>query len=86
MATRMPVNIQKFTSSPKGVALLYFNTRDRIVPSTPPISGPTYGMMFRMPVRNAMPMAALNPIRAMNISPRKLSSATPTTSMSTPIK
>ena len=42
--------------------------------------------MLRIPVRKAIPIAALKPRRAISSRPRKLISATPSTSMSTPMK
>ena len=86
MAMTMAVNQMKLTSRPTGTALLYFITSARTVPRAPPRRGPTYGMMFSMPVRKAIPMAALNPSLAIRSSPRKLTSATPVISMSTPVK
>ena len=53
---------------------------------TVPTRGPTYGIMLRIPVMNAIPMAALNPIRAMSHRNRKFRTATPMTSTRSPTK
>ena len=80
------MNNQKFTSSPIGLMLLYFNVIPNIVPSIPPRRGPIYGIMLNIPVRNAIPNAAFMPSLAIRRRPRKFSRATPSISSTTPIK
>ena len=84
MASTMSANTQMFTSSPTPVP--YLRMTARTTPTASPISGPTYGMMFRMPAMKAMPRAFEKPSRAMIHRPRKSRRATPVISISRPTK
>ena len=86
IAIRITKNHPNPMFMPTGTTLLYLTIIARRVPRIPPNNGPTYGIILRRPVRNAIPIDALNPRRMMKNNPRKFRNATPIISTTTPEK